>query len=149
MLQLNNLASLSKKRKRVGRGGKSGGYSGRGSKGQKSRSGANSEIKAFFEGGQMPLARRLPRRGFVNPFKKEFKLINLTQLEGFFKAGEIVNKETLVEKNLIKGKAPFLVKVLGDGELTKALTIQVDSISESAAKAVEKVGGKIELIKAN
>jgi len=147
MLQLNNLASLSKKRKRVGRGGARGGYSGRGSKGQKSRSGSNSELPAYFEGGQMPLSRRLPRRGFNNPFKKEFKIINLDQLEATFKSGEVVTKEALVEKRLVKGKGSFLLKILGNGALTKKLTVHADHISKTAVEAIEKVGGKVELTK--
>ena len=120
MLQLNNLVSLNKKRKRVGRGGSRGGTSGRGHKGQKARSGSHT-LKPFFEGGQMPLSRRLPRRGFVNSFKTEFKILNLDQLEAKFAVGEVVSELTLREKGLIKGKKASFIKVLGSGALSKAI----------------------------
>lgn len=146
MLQLNNLEKLTKKRKRVGRGGKRGRYAGRGKGGQGSRTGSSSEIKAFFEGGQMPLVRRIPRRGFNNPFKRVFKLVNLDDLEAKFSNGETVNKESLFQKGLVKGNGVYLIKVLGTGSLTKKLAINVNAVSESAAQAIQKAGGSIQLI---
>jgi large subunit ribosomal protein L15 len=104
MLRLDSLQKITKKRKRVGRGGDRGGYSGRGCDGQKGRTGSTGEIKAFFEGGQMPLVRRIPRRGFNNVFKKIYKLINISDLETKFASGETVNQETLRQKGLIKGR---------------------------------------------
>jgi large subunit ribosomal protein L15 len=148
MLSLNNLESITKKRKRVGRGGDLGGTSGRGHKGQKARSGVGGELKPWFEGGQMSLTRRLPKRGFTNArFKKEFKIVNLKDLEDRFDSGEIVSAESLAQKGLVSGKGRFLVKVLGNGNLSKNLTIQVDKISKLAKEQVEKAGGKVELLR--
>jgi large subunit ribosomal protein L15 len=147
MLQLNTLEKLTKTRKRVGRGGDRGGHCGRGKDGQKARTGSNSEIKASFEGGQMPLSRRIPRRGFNNIFKKEFQLVKLSDLELKFAAGDTVNKETLRSNGLLKGKKDSLVKILGDGTLTKKLVVHADAISKSAIDAIEKVGGKTQLTK--
>jgi len=146
MLQLNKLEKLTQKRKRVGRGGDRGGYSGRGREGQKCRTGSTSEIKASFEGGQKPLVLRIPRRGFNNIFKKEYKLVNLVDLENKFTAGETVNSNTLREKGLLKGKGEFLIKLLGNGTITKKLTIHVHAASASAAEAVQKAGGVVQLI---
>jgi len=146
MLQLNNLEKLTKKRKRVGRGRSRGGYCGRGNDGQKCRPGANSEISAFFEGGQMPLVRRIPRRGFVNVFKKTFKVVNLTDLENKFSDGDVINQESLRQKGLIKGKEVFPIKVLGGGTLSKKLTVNVNAISESASQAIQKAGGAVQLL---
>ena len=145
MLQLNELTKLKKNKKRVGRGGERGGTSGRGHKGQGSRSGVSGELKAFFEGGQMPLSRRLPARGFNNRFKKNFKIVNLKDLESHFSANDVVNKESLFKTGLIKGKKKCYIKVLGNGELTKSLDVQVDAISKSAAMSIEKSGGKLKL----
>jgi large subunit ribosomal protein L15 len=141
MLQLHNLEPLKKKRKRVGRGGSRGGTSGRGHKGQRSRSGGKIEIKAFFEGGQMPLSRRLPCRGFTNVFKKEYAIISLKDLERCFADGDTVTPGTLRTKGLIKGKKTPLVKVLCNGELTKKLKVEVDAYSKSAIERIEKTGG--------
>ena len=140
MLQLHNLEPLKKKRKRVGRGGSRGGTSGRGHKGQKSRSGSN-KLKPFFEGGQMPLSRRLPRRGFTNIFKKEYIIIGLRDLERCFKDGDNVDVSAMRVKGLVKGKKGSLVKILVKGELTKKLTVHADKFSKSAAEMIEKVGG--------
>ncbi len=145
MLQLNELTKLKKNGKRIGRGGERGGTSGRGHKGQKSRSGVSGELKASFEGGQMPLSRRLPVRGFNNRFKKNVKVINLRDLEVRFSANDVVNRESLFKIGLIKGKGKYYVKVLGNGKLTKPLDVQVDAISKSAAVAIEKSGGKLKL----
>lgn len=146
MLLLNNLEKLVAKRKRVGRGGKWGTSCGRGKGGQKSRTGSNSDIKPPFEGGQMPLSRRLPQRGFTNVFKKEFVLVNLEDLEVRFTEGETVNAATLREKGLLKGKKSCAVKVLGVGALSKKLVVQAHAFSKPAREAIEKIGGKAELI---
>lgn len=131
-----------KSKKRVGRGSGSGlgATAGKGHKGQKARSGAS--IKAGFEGGQMPLIRRLPKRGFTNRFAKEYEIVNLKILEERFNEGDIVSVETLKEKNIIKGNKDG-VKILGDGELAKKLVINVDKISDAAAKKVKERGGEI------
>jgi large subunit ribosomal protein L15 len=132
-----------KKKRIVGRGSSSGRGStaGKGNKGQQSRSGG--KVYVGFEGGQMPLYRRIARRGFSNYwFKKEFAIVNLRDLEERFSDGETVNKETLVLKGLAN-KADELIKVLGDGELTKKLTVAVDKVSASAKEKIEKAGGSV------
>lgn len=146
MYQLNNLTGLLKKRKRIGRGGSRGGTSGRGNKGQKARTG-HSSMRAAFEGGQMPLVRRLPKRGFNNKnFQKIIEVINIQKLEASFEAGQEVNKKSLKEKGLIRGSEGSLVKVLGTGSLLKNLVVSVHAISASAREAIEKCGGKVQLI---
>ncbi len=141
MISLHNRAALAKKRKRVGRGGSRGGTSGRGHQGQGSRSGGN--VGVAFEGGQMPLTRRLPKRGFNNAnFAKTYELVNLAFLETAFQAGETVSRQVLVEKGAIRGAAGALLKVLGSGALTKKLTVHADAFSVSAREAIEKVGGE-------
>lgn len=149
MFSLDNLQSSGKKRKRVGRGGACGGTSGRGHKGQNARSGGPKG--RGFEGGQTPLQRRLPKRGFTNAhFVKEISLINLSTLERAFADGQEVNAQVLIEKGLIKPKRSeqrdlkkgTIVKVLGDGELSKKLIISAYAFSASAIQAIEKVGGK-------
>lgn len=147
MLQLDKIESLCKKRKRRGRGGDRGGTSGRGSKGQKARTGGKSDAKPWFEGGQMSLSRRLPRRGFTNIFKEQFIIVNLDTLEKNFSSGDQVTSENLKTKKLIKGKGKLLVKVLGQGKLTKKLNVVANAFSASAIKAIEACGGKVELIK--
>jgi len=148
MLQLNTLVPLTKKRKRVGRGGGRGGTSGRGMKGQKSRSGGKAEIKPFFEGGQMPLVRRIPRRGFVNQFSQEFVEINLCDLEAKFSAGATVDRAALVHARLLKGGTrKASVKILGNGNLTKALKVHAHAWSQRAADAIKQAGGEISLVK--
>lgn len=127
--------------KRLGRGEGSGHgkTSGKGHKGQKARSGGG--IRVGFEGGQMPLYRKLPRRGFNNyNFKETFQLVNVGQLEKV--DGDTVNRESLVAAGLIRDNAEP-VKVLGDGELSKAFTIEVDKVSASAKSKIEAAGGKI------
>jgi large subunit ribosomal protein L15 len=146
MLKLHNLEPLKKKRKRVGRGGSRGGTSGRGHKGQRARSGGPSELKPSFEGGQMPLSRRLPRRGFTNIFKKEYKIISLSDLEKRFDVGATVSYEVLREKGFVKGRKRLPIKILSgkaDFELTKQLTIHADSWSKSAEEMIKKAGGTI------
>lgn len=135
MLKLNDLKpnkGAKKNKRRVGRGTSSGWgkTAGRGHKGQKSRSGGTKGI--HFEGGQTPLYRRLPKRGFRNyPFKEEYIVINVSQLE---KLGGEISKETLK----IKG----LLKILGDGEIKKAVTVKADKFSKTAKKKIEAAGGK-------
>ena len=147
MPKLNTIKSntTKKNRIRVGRGnGSKGTYSGRGLKGQKSRSGGG--VPLFFEGGQLPLVKRLPfLRGFKNRFKKDFSTVNLSSLEERFNAEEVVNPESLYQKNLIR-KSTGLVKILGEGKLTKKLTINVHSVSSSANKKIADAGGSIEII---
>lgn len=137
-------AGSNKKRKRVGRGDGSGHgkTSCRGHKGQGSRSGGNT--KPGFEGGQMPLQRRLPKRGFRNPFKIEMAVINLTQLEGF-PAGTEVTPELLTDRGMVRGKHRR-VKILGDGTLSKSLTVKAHGFSAHAKEQIEACGGKAELI---
>lgn len=148
MFQLNNLSTLVKKRKRIGRGGSRGGTSGRGNKGQKARSGAH--IGSVFEGGQMPLTRRLPKRGFTNAnFKIEYSIVGLDDLESAFENGAVVTKESLLENGLLKAKkssSKTLLKVLGNGELTKKLTVHADAFSQSAIQAIKDRGGEATII---
>lgn len=131
-------------RKRVGRGNGSG-YgktAGRGLNGQKSRAGGGK--RPGFEGGQIPLAMRLPKLpGFRNINRVEYLPVNVSRLEEKFEAGEVVNGESLKAKGIIKHE-DALVKVLGDGELTKALTVSVDKVSASAKAKIEAAGGKVE-----
>jgi len=133
-----------KSRKRVGRGNGSGlgNTAGRGSKGQKARSGGG--VRPGFEGGQMPITRRLPKRGFTNNFGKEYEVINVSDLEERFENGEEVTIEALFETGLIN-KVKDGVKVLGDGELTKSLTVKVHKVSKTAAEKITAAGGKVEV----
>ena len=130
-----------KKRTRIGRGIGSGHgkTAGRGHKGQGSRAGWS--MPSVFEGGQMPLVRRIPKRGFHNRFALSVAAVNLGDLDPLFAAGEEVTPEALKAKNVVKGSYD-LVKVLGDGELTKGLTIQAHRFSRSALEKIEKAGGK-------
>ena len=132
-----------KKKRIVGRGSSSGRgtTAGRGNKGQQSRSGG--KVYVGFEGGQMPLYRRIAKRGFSNyPFRKDYEVFNLCDIELRFKNGETVNRESLVVKGLLK-KVTALIKVLGDGDLTKKLTVDVDKVSSSAKEKIEKAGGTV------
>ena len=124
-----------------GHGSGNGKTSGKGHKGQKARTGAP---RPGFEGGQMPLYRRLPKRGFKNRNRKEFVGINVNVLEAF-ENGSVVTIDTLFEKGIIK-EAKDGVKILGNGELTKQLTVQANAFSKSAAEKIEAVGGKAEVI---
>jgi len=137
-------AGSNKKRKRVGRGDGSGHgkTSCRGHKGQGSRSGGNT--KPGFEGGQMPLQRRLPKRGFHNIFRIEMAVVNLSQLDALAALGDIA-PETLAQHGLISGMNRQ-VKVLGEGNLTKAITVRAHGFSASAKQKIEAAGGKAELI---
>jgi len=133
-----------RKRKRVGRGDGSGHgkTSCRGHKGQGARSGGGT--KPGFEGGQMPLQRRLPKRGFHNPFRIEMSVVNITQLEAFASGAE-VTPEALVAQGLVRGKNPR-IKILGDGSLSKPLTVKAHGFSARAKEKIEASGGKAELI---
>lgn len=126
-------------KKRVGRGPGSGHgkTAGRGEKGQKSRSGYSSKLG--FEGGQMPLHRRLPKRGFTNIFKEEFAILNLADLDRF-EAGSTVDDAKFREAGLVKGAAKK-IKVLGNGEITKKLTVHADKFSKTAREKIEAAGG--------
>lgn len=137
-----------KKRRIVGRGSSSGRgtTAGKGNKGQQSRSGGKTYIG--FEGGQMPLYRRIAHRGFSNyPFKKEYVAVNVRLLEEKFNAGDTVNKESLIDKGLLDS-ADKLVKILADGELTKKLTVEVDKVSAAAKAKIEKAGGSVKVAEA-
>ena len=147
-MKLNELqaAPEAKVRKRVGRGPGSGmgKTSTRGQKGQKSRSGAS--IPAWFQGGQTPLYRRLPKRGFNNAeFRTAYATINLSDLNKFFNDGDEVTPEVLKERGIIK-KQLCGVKVLGNGELEKKLTVKATRFSTSAVTKIESAGGKAEVI---
>lgn len=134
-----------KKRKILGRGSSSGWgkTAGKGNKGQKARSGG--KVYAGFEGGQMPLYRRLAKRGFSNyPFSREYVVVNLSLLENKFSDGETVDNASLHKKGLLK-KVTSMVKILGDGELTKKLSFNVSAVSASAKAKIEKTGGSINL----
>lgn len=137
-------AGARKKAKRVGRGPGSGlgKTSGRGSKGQNSRSGGGRTVG--FEGGQMPLKRRLPKRGFTNIFKKTFALVNVQDLERF-EDNAVIDPAMMLEKGLIN-KVYDGVKVLGKGTLTKQLTVRTHRMSAQAKEKIEKAGGKAEII---
>ena len=139
-----------KKKRIVGRGSSSGRgtTAGRGNKGQQSRSGG--KVYVGFEGGQMPLYRRIAQRGFSNyPFKQGYDVVNLADIEAKYSDGETVSKETLVAKNLVKAKKSknVLIKVLGTGDITKKVTVSVDKISKSAKEKVEKAGGSVVEVK--
>ena len=144
-MELNTLRPAlgsTKDRKRIGRGIGSGHgkTATKGHKGQKARSGGS--VKPGFEGGQMPLQRRLPKRGFRPLARAEYVLINLSQLD-VFDAGACVDREAMDAKGLLK-KSCLPVKVLANGEITKALTVKADKFSKSAAEKIQAAGGKIE-----
>lgn len=148
-LALNNLRPAdgsTHKKKRVGRGPGSGlgKTAGRGHKGQKSRSGYSQKIG--FEGGQMPLQRRLPKRGFTNIFKKQWLEVSLAKLEESFNAGDEITPEILHERGLIK-KAKHDLVILGTGEISKALKISAHRFTKAAREKIEKAGGSITEIK--
>lgn len=128
-----------KRRKRFGRGTSSGHGKtcGRGYNGQKSRSGFSR--RPGFEGGQMPLIRRVPKRGFTNPFKKEYKIVNLGVLNQF-DSGSIINPAVLIENAIVKGKDP-LIKILGCDDISKPLVVEAHKFSKSAKEKIEAAGG--------
>ena len=132
------------RRKRLGCGESSGQgkTSGRGHKGQKSRAGGG--VRPGFEGGQMPLHRRLPKKGFSNvQFRPKVAIVNVSQLNAKFEDGATVNEETLREAGLVKGRKDA-VKVLGNGDLERKLTVAVDAVSATAREKIEKAGGSVE-----
>ncbi len=143
--ELSPAAGSTKERKRIGRGTSSGQgkTAGKGHKGQKARAGRG--MRPGFEGGQMPLQRRLPKRGFNNIFRKEWAIVNLAALDKCFNNGDEVTVEALIEKGLVK-KALDGVKVLGNGEISKKLTVKVNAYSETAKSKIEAAGGKAEVI---
>jgi large subunit ribosomal protein L15 len=134
-----------RKRKRIGRGAGSGigKTSGKGHKGQNARSGGG--VKAGFEGGQMPLQRRLPKRGFKSLNKKVYTLVNLRTLQDLFEAGSMVDLQALGQAGLFKELRDG-IKILGDGDLDKALTVKAHKFSKSAIEKIEAAGGKAEVI---
>ena len=131
--------------KRKGRGARSGNgtTAGKGHKGQKARSGGS--IRPGFEGGQMPMQRRLPKRGFVNIFATNYAIVNLSDLDRKFEDGAVVDVEAIVASGLIS-KVEDGIKVLGRGEITKSLTVKAAAFSKSAKEKIEKAGGKAEVI---
>jgi len=133
------------KRKRVGRGPGSGHgqTSGRGDKGQKARAGGH--VQPWFEGGQLPLHRRVPKRGFTNIFRQEYAIINLRDLSRF-EAGTSLSPDLLWEQGMIKHRKD-LVKILGEGEISQPLTVSAHKFSRSALQKIEAAGGKAEVIK--
>ena len=153
MFRLEKLKSIVKKRKTVGRGGDRGGTSGRGGKGQTARSGGNPRIG--FEGGQMPLSRRLPKRGFNNIFKNDYDVINLEVINASFDDGATITKQDLIAKGLIKarkglgGKQITRVKVLAQGGVTKKLIVLADAFSKAAEQAIVHKGGQARIIEEN
>ena len=147
-MSLNNLRppkGAKHAKRRVGRGPGSGRgkTASRGTKGAKSRSGFR--FKRGFEGGQMPLHRRVPKRGFHNPFRVEYAVVNLHVLEAVFDAGSAVTPDVLRERGLVRDSTAK-IKVLGDGEIKKGLTIRAHKFSESAAKKIAAAGGVAEVI---
>lgn len=145
MLTLSNLSpnpGSNRPRKRIGRGPGSGHgkTATRGHKGFKARSGGG--VKVGFEGGQMPLQRRIPKRGFNNPFRLEYGVVNVASLDRF-ESGTKVDRQVLVDAGLVAKKCN-LIKLLGDGEVSKSLTVVVDKFSETARRKIEAAGGKIE-----
>ncbi|MCI9433135.1 MAG: 50S ribosomal protein L15 [Oscillospiraceae bacterium] len=129
------------KRKGRGAGTGNGKTAGRGHKGQKARSGGG--VRVGFEGGQMPLARRVPKRGFNNIFAKPLEIINLSALNAF-NDGDTVTAQVLLDKGILS-KCPYGYKVLGNGKITKKLTVEASAFSKSAQEAIEAAGGKAEV----
>jgi len=151
MLRLEKVQSLLKKRKTIGRGGSRGGTSGKGTKGQKARSGGG--VRPGYEGGQMPLARRLPKRGFNNSdFKRSVEIVALARIAQSFDGGSTVTIDDLISKNLIEAKKSkggtnkVFVKVLGNDELKKKLIICANAFSKSASKRIQDSGGEARLV---
>jgi large subunit ribosomal protein L15 len=135
-------ANQKKTRRGRGEGSGLGKTSGRGGKGQTARTGGN--IKPGFEGGQMPLQRKLPKRGFTNIFRTSYQVVNVGALANAFKAGDTVDPAAILDRGLIKRK--MLVKVLGEGEITVAMTVKANSFSKSAIEKIKAAGGVAEVI---
>ena len=147
-MDLSNLSPAigsTKNRKRIGRGAGSGTgkTAGKGHKGQNARSGGG--VKPGFEGGQMPLQRRLPKRGFTPLDKKVYALVNLRDLQSLFEAGAVVDMEALGKAGLVT-KLKDGIKILADGDLDKALTVKAHKFSKAAQQKIEAAGGKIEVL---
>lgn len=145
-MELNNLSpapGAKTAKRRVGRGIGSGmgKTSTRGHKGQWARSGGG--VRPGFEGGQMPLIRRLPKYGFDNAFKKVYSIVNVSQLQDF-NDGDVVDAQTLLDKGIIRKLEKYGVKILGDGELTKKLTVRANKFTKTAKEKIEKAGGVVE-----
>lgn len=136
-------AGATKNRKRVGRGDASGqgGTAGRGDKGQKARSGG--KVRAGFEGGQMPMARRLPKRGFRNPFRENYVAVNLMDLSRKFSEGAVIDQAALLASGLVKKKSDG-IKILAKGEISFPITIKIAKISKAAKTKITAVGGSVE-----
>ena len=130
-------------RKGRGNGSGNGKTAGRGQKGQWSRSGGG--VRVGFEGGQMPLARRIPKRGFHNIFAKPLEAVNVSVLEAKFESGAEVDAQALLNAGVLS-KCKYGVKIIGNGELTKALTVKATAFSESAKQKIEAAGGKAEVV---
>ena len=143
-MELYELPKIVKKRKRIGRGDASGWgtTAGRGNKGEKSRSGGAKG--QYFEGGQTPLIRRLPKRGFTNIFRVDYEVVNLGRLNDVCLEGGIIDIVYLSEKGIVNKGKP--VKILGDGELSKKVTIKAHAFSKSAKEKIEQAGGIIEVL---
>lgn len=139
ILKKTNRKNKSKKRVGRGKGSNKGKTCGRGHKGEKARSG--SKLKPGFEGGQMPLYRRIPKRGFNNPISSEYQIVNVKRL-GEFRKGKEVTPKVLRERGIIKKKS-VPVKILGDGELEKDLKVKAHKFSEGAKKKIENAGGEV------
>ena len=142
--ELSPAAGSNTKAYRKGRGAGSGNgkTAGRGHKGQWARSGGG--VRVGFEGGQMPLARRIPKRGFHNIFAKPLEAVNVAALEKF-EDGSVVNAQAMLEKGILS-KCQYGVKILGSGKLTKTLTVQASAFSASAKEKIEAAGGKVEVV---
>ncbi len=143
------VSKISKNPIRVGRGSGSGlgKTSGRGHKGQKARAGGS--VRRGFEGGQMPLYRRLPKRGFFNQFKQEVQEIKLSQIVSFFEDGSAIDTKSLYKKGLVAKKEASVIKILNDiKELNKKYIVKVQGVSSGAKTLIEKAGGTVELVKA-
>jgi len=145
MHDLSPAVGAKKANKRLGRGigSGTGKTSGKGYKGQWARSGGG--VRPGFEGGQMPLSRRLPKTGFDNRYKKVYSIVNLGDLNEF-EDGAVVNLETLIKNGIVGKEEPYGLKVLANGELTKKITVQAKKFSKSAIEKIEKAGGKVEVL---
>ena len=137
-------AKTAAKRLGSGIGSGLGKTSGKGHKGQKARSGGG--VRPGFEGGQMPLVRRIPKRGFNNRFRKVYSIVNLSALEDKFENGAVVDAEALIVSGILSKIEDAGVKILGNGELTKSLTVKANKFSASAKEAIEKAGGSVEVL---
>lgn len=143
--ELQPAAGSRKGRKRLGRGVGSGWgcTAGRGTKGQNARSGGG--VRPGYEGGQMPIHRRLPKRGFNNIFKKRLCVVNVGDLARKFESGATVDEAALVQSGLVKGRRDG-VKLLGAGEIDRPLTVRIDAVSQSARDKIEAAGGSVEVV---